>query len=177
MKLKDLDSLFVHQLKDLYGAEKKLTKALPKMAKAATDDSLHSLFEEHEQESKGQINRLERIFKECDINTRGAKCPGMNGLIEEADELITEGADPEVLDAALICAAQRVEHYEIAAYGCARALAEQLGRNDFARELGATLEEEKKANEKLNELALGHINREAMHSGSQSGNGGMDDEY
>jgi ferritin-like metal-binding protein YciE len=175
MKLKDLDTLFVHQLKDLYGAEKKLSKALPKMAKAACDEHLQSIFQEHEQETKGQLSRLEKMCQEFDINTRGAKCPGMNGLIEEADEMLRNGTGEEVLDAALICAAQRVEHYEIAAYGCARTLAEQLGRTDLAHELQATLDEEKQANEKLNQLPVGRINREAQLAGG-NGNGGMEDE-
>ena len=171
MKVKDLDGLFAQQVKDLYGAEKKLTKALTKMSKAASDESLRTIFQEHGRESEKQIERLEDILKECNVNTRGAKCPAMDGLIEEAEEFLHNEMEAEVLDAALICSAQRVEHYEIAAYGCARAIAEQLGRDDLAKELGTTLEEEKRANEKLNELALGRINQEAMQ---MSGNGDRD---
>lgn len=167
MKLKDLDSLFTHQIKDLYGAEKKLSKALTKMAKAASDGELQSIFKDHERETQGQLKRLEQILQECEVNPRGAKCAAMDGLIEEAEELMSDGVQENVLDAAMICSAQRVEHYEIAAYGCARALADQLGRSDLAQELADTLEEEKKANEKLNELALSRVNREAMEAGDE----------
>lgn len=162
MKLKDLNALFLHELRDLYSAEKQLIKALPKMAKAATNEELRRGFEEHVQETETQIKRLEEVFEELDASARGPKCAAMEGLIEEAKELLEEEADPRVLDAALICAAQRVEHYEIAGYGCVRSLAQQLGMTKLAEELQATLDEEKKANEKLNELALGEVNEEAM---------------
>lgn len=162
MKLKDLHSLFVHELKDLYSAEKQLLKALPKMAKAATNEELRRAFEEHRDETETQIKRLEDVFGELEISPRGLKCAAMEGLIEEAKELLEEDADPQVLDAALICAAQRVEHYEIAGYGCVRSLAEQLGMNELAAEMQDTLDEEKKTNERLNDLALGQINEEAM---------------
>jgi ferritin-like metal-binding protein YciE len=164
MKLQDLNSLFIQQLKDIYGAEKKLVKALPKMAKAASHESLREAFQHHEEETQQQVHRLEEVFRELEISPRASRCRAMEGLIEEAEEVLKEKADPEVLDAALICAAQRVEHYEIAAYGCARSLAEQLGRSDLAEELQATLKEEKASNEKLNQLALHGINEEAMKS-------------
>jgi len=168
MKLKDLNGLFLHELRDLYSAEKQLAKALPKMAKAATNEDLRRSFEEHREETEAQITRLEEIFKELDASSRGPKCAAMEGLIEESKELLEEDADPRVLDAALICAAQRVEHYEIAGYGCVRSLAQQLGMADLAEELQKTLDEEKLTNEKLNELALGEVNEEAM---TAAGNG------
>jgi len=161
MKLKDLNALFLHELKDLYSAEKQLIKALPKMAKAATNEQLRQSFEMHLEETENQVKRLEEIFEEIGTAPRGPKCAAMEGLIEEAKELLEDDADPRVLDAALICAAQRVEHYEIAGYGCVRSLAEQLGMNELAAELQETLDEEKMANEKLNELALGVVNEEA----------------
>ncbi|MHB8897528.1 MAG: YciE/YciF ferroxidase family protein [Thermoguttaceae bacterium] len=164
MRLKDLNGLFLHELRDLYSAERQLVKALPKMAKAATSEELRQSFEEHLVETEMQIKRLEEVFEELDASPRGPKCAGMEGLIEEAKALLEEDADPRVLDAALICAAQRVEHYEIAGYGCVRSLAQQLGMNQLAEELQETLNEEKKTNEKLNELALGDINEEAMTS-------------
>lgn len=162
MKLKDLNGLFLHELRDLYSAERQLVRALPKMAKAATAEDLRQSFEQHLVETEMQIKRLEEVFEELDASSRGPKCAGMEGLIEEATELLESDADPRVLDAALICAAQRVEHYEIAGYGCVRSLAQQLGMDDLAQELQETLDEEKKTNEKLNELALGEINEEAM---------------
>lgn len=162
MKLKDLHALFVHELKDLYSAEKQLTKALTKMAEAATDEGLRRAFEEHLEETETHIQRLDGVFEALQVNPRGQKCAAMEGLVEEGSKLLEEDAEPHVLDAALICAAQRVEHYEIAGYGCVRALAEQLGMTDLAAELQETLDEEKETNEKLNQLALGHINEEAM---------------
>jgi ferritin-like metal-binding protein YciE len=168
MKLKDLHALFVHELKDLYSAEKQLTKALPEMAEAATNEDLRRAFEQHLDETETHIQRLEEVLGTLNVSTRGAKCMAMEGLIAEGSKLLEEDADPHVLDAALICAAQRVEHYEIAGYGCVRALAEQLGMSDLAAELQETLDEEKETNAKLNELALSHINEEAMSaSGGQ----------
>jgi ferritin-like metal-binding protein YciE len=168
MKIKDLHSLFVHELKDLYSAEKQLNKAIPKMAKACSHDELRQAFENHFHETETQIKRLDEIFENLQVAPRGEKCTAMEGLIQEGKKMLEEGVEPHVLDAALICAAQRIEHYEIACYGCARALAEQLGMNDLAQELQTTLEEEKKTNERLNQLALSHVNEEAMAS---AGNG------
>lgn len=168
MAVKDLQSLFVHELKDLYSAEKQLTKALPKMAKAAKHGDLKTAFQDHLKETEAQLTRLEKIFEELQTTSRGAKCEAMEGLIEEGKKLLEEDIEPNVLDAALICAAQRVEHYEIAGYGSVRALAEQLGLNDLAQELQTTLDEEKQTNEKLNQLAMGHINEEAMSAGDGS---------
>jgi ferritin-like metal-binding protein YciE len=162
MKLKDLNALFLHELRDLYSAEKQIVKALPKLAKAAKNEELRQGFEEHLEETENQIKRLDEAFTELNASPRGPKCAAMEGLIQEGKELLEEEVDPRVLDAALICAAQRVEHYEIAGYGCVRSLARQLGMSKLAEELRATLEEEKKTNEKLNELALGEVNEEAM---------------
>ncbi len=162
MKLKDLKSLFIHELKDLHSAEKQLVKALPKMAKAATHEELRLAFEHHLEETETQLERLEEVFGQLEVSARGPKCEGMAGLIEEAKQLLEEEADPRVLDAALICAAQRVEHYEIAGYGCVRSLAQQLGMDDLAEHLQEILDQEKQANEKLNEIALGKVNEEAM---------------
>jgi ferritin-like metal-binding protein YciE len=162
VKLNDLHSLFVSELKDLYSAEKQLTKALPKMAKAATHEDLRHGFEQHLKETENQIKRLDEVFETLQVSPRGEKCAAMEGLVEEGNKLLEEEAEPHVLDAALICAAQRVEHYEIAGYGCVRALAEQHGMADLAAELQDTLDEEKKTNEKLSQLALSHINKEAM---------------
>ena len=166
MKIKDLQALFVQQLKDLYSAEKQLTKALPRMAKAASHDDLRQAFQSHFEETRQQQQRLEEVFGQLDVSPRGTRCAAMAGLIEEAEEALEDVSEPEVRDAALICAAQRVEHYEIAGYGCVRSLAEQLGMSDLAGQLQQTLEEEKKSNEKLNKMALGHINKEAAQSGS-----------
>src|SRR6188472_2018838 len=124
MKMKTLNDLFIHEIKDLYSAEKQLTKALPKMAKAATNEDLQQAFENHLQETEEHITRLEEIMGQFDIPTRGPKCKAMEGLIEEGKEVLEEDMEDDVRDAALICAAQRVEHYEIAGYGCARTFAE-----------------------------------------------------
>jgi ferritin-like metal-binding protein YciE len=161
-KLNDLHSLFIHELKDIYSAEQQITKALPKMAKAAENEDLRTIFNDHLEETRNQIKRLEKVFEKVETKPGGVKCVAMEGLLNEGKEILGQDAAPEILDAALICAAQRVEHYEIAGYGCARALAEQLGLSDIASELQATLEEEKNADRMLNELALGHVNEEAM---------------
>ena len=133
MKSKGFADLFELELKDLYSAEKQLTKALPKMAKAATNEELKEAFETHLTETEGQVERLEQIFKQLDISySRVEKCKAMEGLIEEGQDLLEEGLEPDVLDAALICAAQKVEHYEIAGYGCARTFA-RFGRRSKPR--------------------------------------------
>src|SRR4029079_5395710 len=129
----NLRDAFVDEIKDLYSAEKQLTKALPKMAKAATNDELKEAFESHLTETEGQIARLEQIFDQLGISySRVEKCKAMEGLVEEGKKVMEEGLEPHVLDAALICAAQRVEHYEMAGYGCARTFAQQLGHKDIA---------------------------------------------
>jgi len=164
MKLKTLQDLFHHELKDLYSAETQLVKALPKMAKAATHEDLKAAFEEHLDETKGHVERLEEIAESLDIKLAGHTCKAMKGLIEEGSDLIHEDAEDAVRDAALIGAAQRVEHYEIAAYGTARALATCLGNDEAAELLGETLEEEKATDEKLTELAETAINAEAAEA-------------
>lgn len=161
MKMKTLNDLLVHELKDLYSAEKQLTKALPKMAKAVSNDELRQAMETHLQETEQQISRLEEIFQQLEMTTRGVKCKAMEGLIEEGKEILEEDMEDEVRDAAIIAAAQRVEHYEIAGYGCARTFAEQLGLEEVASLLQQTLEEEKATDEKLTQIAVNMVNTEA----------------
>ena len=161
-KLQTLEDLYADLLKDLYSAEKQLVKALPKMAKNAQASDLQRAFQEHLRQTEGQVERLERIFTEMGGSPRGKKCVGMEGLIEEGNELLKEKAEPEVLDAGLIAAAQKVEHYEIASYGTARAWAQRLGYEKAARLLQETLEEESMANEKLTQIAESHVNMEAQ---------------
>lgn len=161
MKLKSLDDLLIDQLKDLYSAENQLVKALPKMAKAANSEKLSEAFTAHLEETRGQVERLESIFEMLEASPRGKKCKAMEGLIEEGKELIDEDADPSVKDAGLIGAAQKVEHYEIAAYGTARTIATLLGHDNVAELLQETLDEEGAADHKLTELAESEINVEA----------------
>jgi ferritin-like metal-binding protein YciE len=167
MKIKSFEDLFHHELKDLYSAEKQLTKALPKMAKAATNADLKEAFESHLQETEGQLERLEKILGQLGVSTaRVEKCKAMEGLIEEGKEILEEDLDPQLLDAALICAAQRVEHYEIAGYGCARTFAQMLGHDDIVELLQATLDEEGNADKKLTEIAESFVNEEAQVAGA-----------
>jgi ferritin-like metal-binding protein YciE len=158
MELETLKDLYIHELKDLYSAEKQITKALPKMAKAASNKKLAAGFEEHLEQTKEHVARLENILTSHDESTRGPKCKGMGGLIKEGDEVIEDGAGDEVRDAGLIAAAQRVEHYEIAGYGCARTYAELLGDPDGAELLQTTLTEEADTDKKLTNLAQSVIN-------------------
>jgi ferritin-like metal-binding protein YciE len=153
MKMGSLKDLLVEELKDLYSAENQMIKALPKMAKAATSPELRAAFEAHLEETKGQVVRLEKVFKELDESPKGKKCKAMEGLLEEGKELMEEEAEPAVMDAALIAAAQKVEHYEIAAYGTVRTYARLLGMEDAADLLQETLEEEGATDEKLTGLA------------------------
>ncbi len=162
MQLNTLHDLLVHELRDLYSAEKQLTKALPKMAKAATSPKLRKGFEKHLDETLGQIKRLDQIFADLDVSSRGPKCAAMEGLVEEGSDLIKTAGDDNVKDAALIGAAQRVEHYEMAGYGTARAFAELLGLTKVAKLLQETLDEEGATNKKLTELAESEINVEAL---------------
>jgi ferritin-like metal-binding protein YciE len=160
-KLENLGDLYEDLLKDLYSAEKQLVKALPKMAKNAESVELQKAFQEHLNQTMKQVDRIEKIFSELGGSPRGKKCVGMEGLIEEGNELMQEDVDPDVLDAGLIAAAQKVEHYEIASYGTARTWAEKLGYNDAAQLLQETLDEESMANEKLTQIAESHVNMEA----------------
>ena len=162
MKTKGFKDLFELELKDLYSAEKQLTKALPKMAKAATNEELKEAFESHLEETEGQIERLEKILDQLGVSYgRVEKCKAMEGLIEEGKKVMEEGLEPAVLDAALIAAAQRVEHYEMAGYGCARTFAQQLGHQDIADLLQETLDEEGNADKKLTDIAESVVNQEA----------------
>jgi ferritin-like metal-binding protein YciE len=156
-----LSELLEEQLKDLYNAEKQLTKALPAMARKASTPSLKEAFTGHLEETNNQVQRLEEIGQTLGIGLKGKVCKAMEGLIEEGKEVIKEKGDRLVLDAALIAAAQRVEHYEISAYGSARALAEQLGHSDAVELLQATLDEESGADEKLSSISLDEILGEA----------------
>ena len=161
MKLDSIENLFVHELKDLLSAEKQLVKALPKMAKGAASKALRAAFEEHLEQTKGHIERLEQIFALLNKPSRAEHCQAMEGLVAEGADLLEEEGAPMVKDAALIGAAQRVEHYEIAAYGTTRALAELLGLNEAVELLQHTLDEEKETDEKLTELAQCEIKSEA----------------
>ncbi|HEY9527943.1 MAG TPA: ferritin-like domain-containing protein [Anaerolineales bacterium] len=161
-KMATLDDLYTDLLKDLYSAEKQLVKALPKIAKNAQSPDLQKAFQEHLKQTEGHVERIERIFSDMDGSPRGKKCVGMEGLIEEGNELLQEDAEPDVLDAGLIAAAQKVEHYEIAGYGTARAWAQRLGYDSAARLLKQTLDEESLANEKLTKIAESHVNMEAQ---------------
>jgi len=163
MEMESLRDLFVDQLKDLYNAENQLVKALPKMAKAATSPELQNAFASHLEETKGHVERLERIFETLGTSPKGKKCKAMEGLVEEGKEMIDEDAEPEVKDAGLIAAAQRVEHYEMAGYGCVRTYAKLLGDDAAGRLLQETLDEESAANEKLSNLAETSINIAAAH--------------
>ena len=167
MALDSLHDLYVDELKDLYNAENQLLKALPKMAKAAADPRLQAAFEEHLEVTRGQVDRLDRIFKELGERPTGKKCVAMMGLIEEGKELLEEDAEPAVLDAALIAAAQKVEHYEMAGYGCVRTYARMLGYEAAARLLQETLDEEGEADQTLTELAETVINIEAEEEGEE----------
>lgn len=160
MKAENLRDLLVEELKDLYSAENQLTKALPKVAKAASDAQLKKAIEHHLKETEGHVERLETIFEKLGKSPKGKTCAGMKGLIEEADERMKEGGEEATLDAGLIADAQRVEHYEISAYGSARTFAQLLGEREIAKLLEETLGEEKAADAKLNSLAEG-INVEA----------------
>jgi ferritin-like metal-binding protein YciE len=164
MKLDSLENLFIHELKDLLSAEKQLVKALPKMAKGASSDTLRAAIEEHLEQTKGHVQRLEQIFEQLGKTARAEHCKAMEGLIAEGSDLLEEEGSPMVKDAALIGAAQRVEHYEISAYGTTRTLAELLGHNDAAELLQQTLDEEKETDDKLTQLAMSEVNVEAEQS-------------
>jgi ferritin-like metal-binding protein YciE len=159
--IKTLDDLFVHTLQDIYYAESQITKALPTMIEKATDPQLRQGFETHLRETENQIRRLEQVFQMHGQTPKGVDCPAIDGIIEEANDTAGEIADKEVLDAALIAAAQAVEHYEITRYGTLIAWAERLGREDCARVLQQNLEEEKATDKKLTALAESKVNRAA----------------
>jgi len=159
--MKNLKDLFEHQLKDLYSAETQLLKALPKMAENATDAKLKKAFEAHIEETKEHQQRLEEVCKELEIKPTGETCKAMKGLIAEAEAFLKEDAEKEVRDAGLIADAQRVEHYEISGYGTVVRYAKELGYDSIAKKLQKTLDEEYKADEKLDKLAEGRLNKKA----------------
>jgi ferritin-like metal-binding protein YciE len=161
-RLDSLDTLFVDQLEDLYDAEKRLVEALPSMAQAASEPGLRQAFQKHLHETQNQVKRLERVFQSLGRMPETKTCAAMKGLITEGQEAIDAEGDPDVKDAALIAAAQRVEHYEIAAYGTARTFARRLRHAEAVRQLEATLEEEKAADQKLTNLAETGINQNAV---------------
>ena len=162
MKLDSLETLYIEELRDLYNAEHQILKALPKMAKAASSPYLGKSFEEHLEQTKGQVDRLDQIFTALGEYPKGKKCKAMKGLLKEGAELFEADAHASVLDAALIAAAQRVKHYEMAGYGCVRAYANLLGHSEATKLLQQTLDEERETDEKLTELAVGSINTEAI---------------
>lgn len=164
--MESLRELLISELSDLHSAEKQLVAALPKMAKAASSDNLRAAFEDHLEETKGHVDRLDQIFEELGEKPKRKKCKAMEGLVEEGKEVIDEDGAPEVKDAALIGAAQRVEHYEMAGYGTARAMAETLSLASIAELLQLTLDEEGAADKKLNDLALNEINEGALAVGA-----------
>jgi ferritin-like metal-binding protein YciE len=153
MPTEGLKELYVDELKDLYNAENQLLKALPKMAKAASSEELRQGFEEHLEQTRGHVERLEKIFKSLDESPKGKKCMGMEGLVKEGSEVMSEDFEGALMDAALIGAAQRVEHYEIAAYGTVSEFAKLLSENEHVSLLEETLQEEKDTDEKLTSLA------------------------
>ena len=171
MKLDTLDKLYVDELRDIYNAENQLLKALPKMAKGASSPDLKNAFENHLRQTETHVERLEQIFAEFNESAKGKTCRAMKGLIEEGSEILKEDGDESVLDAGIIVAGQKVEHYEIAAYGSVRTFAKLLGQTKAADLLQATLDEESEANELLNELAEGIVNPEALIGGELAGGG------
>jgi ferritin-like metal-binding protein YciE len=162
MSLDTLEKLYINELRDLYSAENQLLKALPKMAKAASSHELKVAFEKHLEQTRGHVARLEEIFERLDVSPKGKICHGMKGLIEEGSEILKEDGEDSVLDAGIIVAAQKVEHYEIAGYGSVRTFANLLGKDEAASLLRFTLEEESETNELLNQLAEGVVNPEAL---------------
>jgi ferritin-like metal-binding protein YciE len=162
MEIDSLTKLYVEDLKDLYSAEKQILQALPKMVKKASNKQLAKAFEEHLRVTETHVERLDRIFEGLGKSPRGKKCKGMEGLLEEGKEVMQEDMEPDVLDAALIAAAQKVEHYEMAGYGTVRTYAKLLGENQAARLLQQTLDEEGEADKTLTALAESTVNVEAM---------------
>jgi len=162
MKIQSLQDLLVNQVRDLYDAEKQLVKALPKMASAASSPELKKAFEEHLHQTTDHVSRLEEVFKHLSQSAKGKTCKAMQGLVEEGEEMIEAKAEPEVRDAGLIAAAQKVEHYEIAGYGCLSTWAEQLSLDEVKRLIAQTLREEKQTDQLLNQIAE-KLNQAAEH--------------
>jgi len=159
--MKNLDDLFLHMVKDMYYAERQILKALPKMARAANAPELKAAFEQHRQETEGQVERLQKVFEILGKPARGVKCEAIEGLVEEASEVMEEAEDPRVLDAGLLAAAQAVEHYEIARYGTLRTWATDLGLGEAANLIQETLDEETACDKLLSKLATSNVNRKA----------------
>ena len=162
MRLDTLEKVYISELRDLYSAENQLLKALPKMAKAASSPELKDAFENHLEQTKGHVERLEQLFEQLDESPKGKTCQAMKGLIEQGSEILKEEGEDSVLDAGMIVAAQKVEHYEIASYGSVRTFANLLGQDEAARLLQSTLDEESETNEILNGLAETVVNPEAL---------------
>ncbi len=162
-----LADLFQDELRDVYDAEKRILKALPKMAKAASDEQLRDAFTTHLEETRGHVERLEQVFASLDLKVKGKRCMGMEGILAEGAELMGEDGDEAVLDAGLIASAQRVEHYEITAYGSLMAWAKVLGYDDAIELLGENEREEKEADQKLTDIAEGLINQQATAGGGE----------
>ena len=162
MSLDTLEKLYISELRDLYSAENQLLKALPKMAKGASSPDLKDAFQKHFEQTKGHVERLEELFEQLDESPKGKTCQAMKGLIEEGSEILKEEGEESVLDAGMIVAAQKVEHYEIASYGSVRTFANLLGQDEAARLLQSTLDEESETNEILNRLAETVVNPEAL---------------
>jgi len=169
MKIENMEELFLQQIEDLYDAEKRLVKALPKMAAASTSTNLRQAFESHLLETEGHVNRLETVFRLLNKDAKAETCDAMKGLVSEGEDMVSHIDQSPLRDAGLIASANRVEHYEIAAYGSARTFAETLGLNQAAALLEQTLQEEKKADLKLTELAESMVNDEALRSGAFAG--------
>ena len=168
MALETLHDLWVHELKDLYSAERQLIQALPKMAKAATSDELRTAFENHLSETEEQVTRIEQILESFGESPKGQKCAGMEGLLEEGKDFLKEDADADVLDAGIIVNAQKVEHYEIATYGAVCEYARMMGHTEALQLLEQTLEEEKNADQLLSQIAEGSINALAERDGAET---------
>lgn len=172
MKIETMKDLFVCELADIYHAEKQIVKALPKMIEEAHDPRLKEAFQSHLRETENQVIRVEQVFRVLDMKPESEKCDALQGLIKEAEELMKHVKDDAVMDAALIAAAQKVEHYEIASYGTLVALADLLGYAEAAEILRETLDEEQGADTKLNEIALDKVNVQALHSAANSAGAG-----
>jgi ferritin-like metal-binding protein YciE len=168
MSLDSLETLFIEELRDIYNGEKQILKALPRMAKAAESPQLQQAFTKHLKETEGQVQRLEKILRDLGEAVRGKQCKGIEGLIEEGKEKLEKEGEGAVIDAALIASAQKVEHYEIAAYGCLRTYAQLLGHDQAAKLLEQTLSEEEATDKKLTQLGQGGINEAAVMAGGEA---------
>lgn len=167
MTIKTMQDFFIHELSDIYSAEKQLTKALPRLSRAADNQDLSAAFDQHLEETRGQVERIDKIAEQLDIRLKRIKCQGMEGLVDEAREIIETVPQGALRDAALIGGAQKAEHYEIASYGTLCVLARQMGHEDAAKLLDQTLQEEKATDQKLTQLAEQGVNQQATRQGGQ----------